>query len=101
MQEVKFTQIASYTGIDQQVQRVRFYLLNPAFCLGSPANFIRFFAVFLLFYYNTGQQDCQGKIVQISQVLSSKQNRAVEGPSPYSYSTVCYAAKSLCITVFS
>ena len=42
MQEVKFTQIASYTGIDQQVQRVRFYLLNPAFCLGPPANFIRF-----------------------------------------------------------
>lgn len=63
MQEVKFTQIASYTGLDQQVQRVRFYLLNPAFCLGPPANFIRFFAVFLLFYYNTGQRDCQGKIV--------------------------------------
>jgi hypothetical protein len=85
MQEVKFTQIASYTGLDQQVQRVRFYLLNPAFCLGPPANFIRFFAVLLLFYYNTGQRDCQGKIVQISQVLSSKQNRAVEGASPYIY----------------
>lgn len=85
MQEVKFTQIASYTGLDQQVQRVRFYLLNPAFCLGSPANFIRFFAVLLLFYYNTGQRDCQGKIVQISQVLSSKQNRTVEGASPYIY----------------
>ena len=85
MQEVKFTQIASYTGLDQQVQRVRFYLLNPAFCLGPPANIIRFFAVFLLFYYNTGQRDCQGKIVQISQVLSSKQNRAVEGASPYIY----------------
>lgn len=53
MQEVKFTQIASYTGLDQQVQRVRFYLLNPAFCLGPPANFIRFFRSFSAFFIIT------------------------------------------------
>ncbi len=50
MQEVKFTQIASYTGFDQQVQRVRFYLLNPAFMLGSPCKLYSIFRSFSAFF---------------------------------------------------
>lgn len=117
MQEVKFTQIASYTGIDQQVQRVRFYLLNPAFCLGPPANFIRFFAVFCFLIITPVSEIVKEKLCRYRKYYRANKiglsrspaptftfenlpiqcyetKRATKG-RPYSYSTVCYTAKSL------
>ena len=124
MQEVNLHKIASYTGIDQQVQRVRFYLLNPAFMLGSPCKLYSIFRSFSAFFIITlvseivKEKLCRyRKYYRANKIGLSRApahtftfenlpiqcyetKRATKG-RPYSYSTVCYAAKSLRSTVFS
>ena len=118
MQEVKFAQIASYTGFDQQVQRVRFYLLNPAFMLGSPCklySIFRSFSAFFIIALVVGivkeklcryRKYCRANKDGLSRapaptftfenlpIQCYETKRATRG-RPYSYSTVCYATKSL------
>lgn len=119
MQEVKFTQIASYTGLDQQVQRVRFYLLNPAFMLGSPCKLYSIFRSFFCFFIITLVSEIvKEKLCRYRKYYRANKIGLSRAPAPtftfenlpiqcyetklatkgrpYSYSTVCYAAKSLC-----
>lgn len=123
MQEVKFTQIASYTGLDQQVQRVRFYLLNPAFAwvpLQTLFDFSQFFCFFIITLVSeiVKEKLCRyHKYYRANKIGLSRtpaptftfenlpiqcyETKLANKGRPYSYSTVCYAARSLCFTVFS
>jgi len=85
MQEVNLHKLLPTLVLTNRFKGSGFTFSTQLFAWVPLQTLFDFFAVFLLFYYNTGQRDCQGKIVQISQVLSSKQNRAVEGASPYIY----------------